>query len=98
MSDFFISKNQSFENYLREILSSRGYIERERALAASEGWGGDRVAVLKTESGHFFIWDTMWDRRQDAKEFYESYLEFSKMRLPSQKVQNHKFFDHHHNT
>ena len=81
------------ENYLREILASRGYVKRERALRASEGWGGDRVAVLKSDSSHFFIWDTMWDRKQDAKEFYESYLEFSKMRLPSQIVQNHKLFD-----
>lgn len=50
-----------------------GMPAREAARAAA-GWGGDR-AYLFERDGHasLFIWKTVWDKREDASEFFRAY-------------------------
>lgn len=41
----------------------------------SEGWGGDRYAVMKRADGHLVgEFATIWDTPEDAKQFYDAYL------------------------
>jgi hypothetical protein len=42
----------------------------------SAGWDGDRYAVFKNDANGetILVWDTVWDREKDAKEFFVSYL------------------------
>ena len=45
------------------------------AARASEGWGGDRYAVLRHADGrHILVMDWLWDTPRDAEEFAGSYL------------------------
>jgi hypothetical protein len=44
------------------------------ARRAASGWGGDRAYGFERE-GHapLFVWKTVWDRREDAQEFFRAY-------------------------
>ena len=44
------------------------------ARRAAAGWGGDRAFVFERE-GHtpLFVWRTIWDRREEAQEFFRAY-------------------------
>jgi len=50
-----------------------GMPAREAARAAA-GWGGDRTYLFERD-GHasLFIWKTVWDKREDASEFFRAY-------------------------
>ncbi len=41
----------------------------------SEGWGGDAVVPYTNGEQGGYVWETAWDTRTDATEFYEAYLE-----------------------
>ncbi len=43
--------------------------DREQAIRASNGWDGDRYALVKTPTGHALVWVTVWDTPGDASEF-----------------------------
>ncbi|HHI79493.1 MAG TPA: hypothetical protein ENK02_05900 [Planctomycetes bacterium] len=44
---------------------------------ASEGWGGDRLFMLKDKAGKKgIVWITLWDSRKDAEEFAEAYKKY----------------------
>ncbi|HEV2765738.1 MAG TPA: hypothetical protein VGV38_22325 [Pyrinomonadaceae bacterium] len=44
------------------------------ASRAAAGWGGDRAYVFEREgSAALFVWQTVWDRREDAQEFFRAY-------------------------
>jgi hypothetical protein len=48
-------------------------IAEERAVKASEGWGGDAYATAKGPSGDVgWVWVTRWDTDGDAKEFRDA--------------------------
>ena len=54
-------------------LLMNGVSERD-AVRAAAGWGGD-CAYLFERARHapLFIWRTVWDKREDAQEFYHAY-------------------------
>jgi hypothetical protein len=66
LGEFFIS--QLFHDVL----------EPDIVNAASSGWGGDLVLVLQSDKGLFLIWDTVWDSKKDAQEFYDGFIKYSK--------------------
>ncbi|HEX3557083.1 MAG TPA: hypothetical protein VIA62_27985 [Thermoanaerobaculia bacterium] len=54
---------------LRSLLHGGG-VEWARAVAAAEGWGGDRFAVYeKKDGGRLLVWVSEWDSEADAQEF-----------------------------
>jgi hypothetical protein len=59
--------------FLRMILEYHG-IERQQALDASAGWGGDRAVTAIGPGDEFAVaWRLAWDTPQDAEEFVEAY-------------------------
>ncbi len=56
----------------------------DRKLVASEGWGGDRVSVIKRPDGRYVARiATVWDSTQDADEMREAYVASLTRRFPS---------------
>ena len=53
---------------------------------ASEGWGGDRVAVLRKDTKKSVVWRTHWDSSKDADEFYETYSKCLSKRFPKTSI------------
>ncbi|HEX6625595.1 MAG TPA: hypothetical protein VF064_17905 [Pyrinomonadaceae bacterium] len=46
------------------------------ARKAAAGWGGDRAFVFSRagrDSAQLFVWQTAWDGREDAREFFRAY-------------------------
>jgi hypothetical protein len=43
--------------------------DQDRSIRASNGWDGDRYALVKTPAGDAFVWVTVWDAPGDAAEF-----------------------------
>jgi hypothetical protein len=43
--------------------------DQDRSIRASNGWDGDRYALVKTPAGDAFVWGTVWDSPGDAAEF-----------------------------
>ncbi len=81
------------EYYINQIFnrvhkSKEGDIDK-----VSAGWGGDRIFVMKSENSLFFIWDTLWDSRADANEFYQQYLVFSKNRSNADNFSSNEIFN-----
>lgn len=42
------------------------------SIRASNGWDGDRYALVKTPGGTGIVWVTVWDQRQDGIEFIDA--------------------------
>jgi hypothetical protein len=43
--------------------------DQDASIRASNGWDGDRYALVKTPAGDALAWVTVWDRPGDAAEF-----------------------------
>ena len=43
--------------------------DQDRSIRASNGWDGDRYALVKTPGGDALVWATVWDSPGDAAEF-----------------------------
>lgn len=44
------------------------------ATRAASGWGGDRAYLFERDDGAtLFAWQTVWDSRRDAEEFFRAY-------------------------
>jgi hypothetical protein len=43
--------------------------DQDASIRASNGWDGDRYALVKTPQGNALAWVTVWDRPGDAAEF-----------------------------
>jgi hypothetical protein len=43
--------------------------DQDRSIRASNGWDGDRYALVKTPGGNALVWATVWDSPGDAAEF-----------------------------
>ena len=43
--------------------------DQDRSIRASNGWDGDRYALVKTPEGNALVWATVWDTPSDAAEF-----------------------------
>jgi hypothetical protein len=53
------------------LLKSLSRREAERAAA---GWGGDRAYLFERDGGDtLFVWKSVWDRTEDAQEFFRAY-------------------------
>jgi hypothetical protein len=46
--------------------------DQDRSIRASNGWDGDRYALIKSGTGHALAWVTVWDTQLDAAEFMSS--------------------------
>ena len=56
-----------------KIILQEWKVDENRAVLASEGWGGDRYIVYKNGQGEIlFFWKTVWDSEKDAKEFEDA--------------------------
>jgi hypothetical protein len=55
--------------------------DREQSIRASNGWDGDRYALVKTAGGHALVWVTVWDTPLDAAEFVTALDGAMKMRF-----------------
>lgn len=69
----------------------RGLLMREltaeAAQKAASGWGGDRAYLFERDANSaLFVWQTAWDRTEDASEFFRSFSSWSAGREGSQKV------------
>lgn len=53
------------------LMAGGASVEARRAAA---GWGGDRAYVFAGDGrAPLFVWKTVWDRRDDAQEFFRAY-------------------------
>ena len=43
--------------------------DTDLSIRASNGWDGDRYALVKTPEGNALVWGTVWDTPHDAAEF-----------------------------
>jgi len=43
--------------------------DQDLSIRASNGWDGDRYALVKTPAGNAFVWATVWDTPGDGAEF-----------------------------
>lgn len=43
--------------------------DQDRSIRASNGWDGDRYAIVKTPQGNGIVWASVWDTPGDAAEF-----------------------------
>jgi hypothetical protein len=49
-------------------------VAAEEARRAAAGWGGDSAFVFEREGrAPLFVWKTVWDRPEDAQEFFRAY-------------------------
>ena len=53
------------------------FLTAAKAVAAAEGWGGDRYSLLNDDQGRSLIAIRYsWDTVEDADEFFQAYLDF----------------------
>jgi hypothetical protein len=43
--------------------------DQDQSIRASNGWDGDRYALVKTPAGDALVWVTVWDTQGDGAEF-----------------------------
>lgn len=49
-------------------------VSSKDATRAAAGWGGDRAHLFERPNGvPLFVWKTVWDKPEDAAEFYRAY-------------------------
>jgi len=66
--DGTIDENNFGEFGLRLILFHHTK-DQDQSIRASNGWDGDRYALVKTPSGDALVWVSVWDSQGDAAEF-----------------------------
>ena len=57
------------------VLLSEHLKNKQAAVEAARGWGGDRVAVFESGARKSVVWRTHWDTPKDADQFYAAMLE-----------------------
>ncbi len=56
-----------------------GALSAKDAARAAAGWGGDCAYLLeRTDSAPLFVWQTVWDKAEDAEEFFRGYNALSR--------------------
>jgi hypothetical protein len=68
------------EYYIRAILGQKLKDDPAKIREAAAGWAGETIFVFRNDHGNFFVWETLWDTPKDSDEFYQCYLDFSKIR------------------
>lgn len=62
-------------------------VSEEESRRAAAGWGGDRAYLFEGERGaQLFVWKSVWDRREDAAEFFRAYNALQQRRKTAQAV------------
>ncbi|MBA3806742.1 MAG: hypothetical protein H0X14_13655 [Acidobacteria bacterium] len=60
-------------------------VSEQEAVRGGAGWGGDRAYLFERDKGPtLFVWKTMWDRREDAEEFFRAYNALQRRRNHTQ--------------
>ena len=65
---------------LGELLTGiylEAFLPKDKAVAAAQGWGGDRYVLYKDDQGRTLIaMRFLWDDQEEADEFFQAYLDF----------------------
>lgn len=61
------------EYYILLVLASK--INLEEAMEAAEGWNGDKVILYRNNKAWTLYWNITWDTLNDAKGFYNTFIE-----------------------
>ena len=65
------------------------FIERHKAVRASQGWDGDRLEVFEHPNGNLaFILRSLWDTEEDAREFAAAYSDVVQKKYPGAQLVN----------
>lgn len=79
LSALFPPDWSEIENNVLGELMVRALLQRffaaEEAAAAAQGWDGDRLVAFRRGDEVSFIWATVWDSDEDAREFHQRYRE-----------------------
>ncbi|MEM2986723.1 MAG: hypothetical protein QXV60_01320, partial [Nitrososphaerota archaeon] len=77
ISEWSIAKTETYGEYFLRIMLSN-WIGEDLSEKAAEGWGGDNFTFYIREnnvSNYVFFWKIVWDREEDALEFYNCFRE-----------------------
>ncbi|MFH7859539.1 MAG: hypothetical protein QXR03_00870 [Candidatus Aenigmatarchaeota archaeon] len=77
ISEWSIAKTETYGEYFLRIMLSN-WIGEDLSEKAAEGWGGDNFTFYIREnnvSNYVFFWKIVWDREEDALEFYSCFRE-----------------------
>jgi hypothetical protein len=66
-----VDQNDMGEFGTRIYIYSHTRVE-DMSIRASNGWDGDRYALVKTPAGYGLVWVSVWDQRQDGIEFIDA--------------------------
>ncbi len=82
----------SYTNVLGEFslyLVLNRFIERHKAMRATQGWDGDRLELFEHPNGHLaFVLRSVWDTEEDASEFAEAYSDVVQKKYPGAQLVN----------
>ncbi len=62
----------SLGEFMMQNLLATKIPDRHRVVIATTGWDGDAIAWFDTKTGPVLIWRTVWDRPEDAEQFFEA--------------------------
>jgi hypothetical protein len=81
--------NKVEENVLGELgirILFEQFLPSGNFKSIADGWGGDRYRVYAKGQERLLIWHTTWDRQQDAKEFFQGYVQLLQSKYPGIKT------------
>lgn len=81
------------EYYIGAIYNFSLEKNKKLNMKAAAGWGGDRLCIFEISGNKFFVWDTLWDRAIDAKEFLTRYTKFIQTRTGKKMLLNKSGFN-----
>ena len=65
------------------------FIERHKAVRASQGWDGDRLELFEHPNGNLaFVLRSVWDTEEDAREFAAAYSDLVQKKYPGNQLVN----------
>lgn len=65
------------------------FIERHKAVRASQGWDGDRFELFEHPNGNLaFVLRSVWDTEEDAREFAAAYSDLVQKKYPGAQLVN----------
>ena len=81
-----------YTNVLGELslyLVLNRFIERHKAVRATQGWGGDRFELFEHPNGSLaFVLRSVWDTEEDANEFAAAYSDVVQKKYPGAQLVN----------
>ncbi|MCH8320990.1 MAG: hypothetical protein IH790_08550 [Acidobacteria bacterium] len=65
------------------------FIERHKAVRATQGWDGDRLELFEHPNGNLaFVLRSVWDAEEDAREFAAAYSDVVQKKYPGAQLVN----------